>query len=157
MLSVKITGKMPPNGRCRGFSLIELVMVIVILGIVAAVAIPRMGGISESAKVNITRSEMMVLKKAIVGNPRAMAGGKYVDAGFEGDIGLPPDRLEDLAVKPDSLLDFNKFTGLGWNGPYIDSTADDYLSDAWGSSYVYDHNGRTIKSVGGSDTITLNF
>jgi len=30
--------------RCRGFSLVELVVVIVLLGIVAAVAVPRWGG-----------------------------------------------------------------------------------------------------------------
>ena len=141
----------------RGFTLIELVIVIVTLGIVAAVAIPRFGNITESSKTNATRSEMVVLKKAIVGNPESVAGGEYIDRGFEGDVGFVPSQLVDLSRKPDSVAAYDKFTRLGWNGPYVDSAQALYLSDSWGTAYVYQPGNRRIVSVGGPDSIIVNF
>jgi hypothetical protein len=100
---------------------------------------------------------MLTLKRAIVGNSSITAGGRYIDVGFEGDIGRPPATLTELAVKPDSIAAYDRFTRYGWNGPYIDSADGDYLSDAWGFPYVYDPAGRTILSVGGPDTIKISF
>ncbi|MCX6826567.1 MAG: prepilin-type N-terminal cleavage/methylation domain-containing protein, partial [candidate division Zixibacteria bacterium] len=39
----------------RGFTLVELVIIIVILGIVAGVAIPKMSDLSRSAKITATK------------------------------------------------------------------------------------------------------
>jgi len=147
----------PVLSREPGFTIIELVMVIVVLGIVAAIAVPRMGGLSESSRITATESEMVILKKAIVGNPSVVAGGRYFDVGFEGDIGHPPGALVDLAVKPDSLPVYDKFTRIGWNGPYVDTAGNDYLKDAWGTDYVYDGSSRAIVSVGGPDTLRISF
>ncbi|MCH9031899.1 MAG: prepilin-type N-terminal cleavage/methylation domain-containing protein, partial [candidate division Zixibacteria bacterium] len=87
-------------GQSDGFTLIELVIVIVVLGIVAAVAIPRFGDFTESAKIEATREEMGRLKKAILGDPSVTAGGKFVSKGYEGDVGSPPPTLVNLVVKP---------------------------------------------------------
>lgn len=132
-------------------------MIIVVLGILAAVAIPRFGDISDSSKITATKKELQNLKVAIAGNPDAVAGGKYVDRGFEGDVGYVPSSLQDLVTKPDSVTAYNQLTGLGWNGPYIDSTEDNYLKDAWDVAYVYQPSNRRILSVGSSDTITVGF
>lgn len=137
--------------------MIELVIIIVVLGIVAAVAIPKFTDIAESSRVNATRQEMVALKRAIVGNPGATAGGEYIDRGFEGDIGFVPSQLLDLAKKPDSVAAYNKLTRLGWNGPYIDSSGSNYLKDAWEISYSYDPSGRAIISSGGTTNITVTF
>ena len=142
----------------RGFSLVELVIVIVVLGILAAFAVPRFGSMSGSAKIAATKDEMSSLKRAVIGNPSVVAGGQYIDRGFEGDVGFAPSRLQDLAVKPDSIAAYNKLTRLGWNGPYIDSTAGLYLQDAWGTNYVYDRAGRRLISIGGApDSIIIPF
>jgi prepilin-type N-terminal cleavage/methylation domain-containing protein len=141
----------------EGFTLIELVMIIVVLGILAAIAVPRMGGISDSSKISATKTEMAMLKRAIAGTPQVSGGGRYLDVGFEGNMGFPPTRLQDLAIKPDSLTGYNSFTRLGWNGPYIDTTGGGYLVDAWNSPYQYDPVNRTIKSVGGPDTLAAAF
>jgi type II secretory pathway pseudopilin PulG len=141
-----------------GFTLIELVIIIVTLGILAAFAVPKFADMAESSKVNATTQELTNLKRAVVGNPAVVAGGQHVDRGFEGDVGHLPERLQDLAVKPDSIAVYNPLTRLGWNGPYIDTSGGDYLADAWGNAINYTPGSRLLFSTGGGgDTIKVTF
>lgn len=137
--------------RNAGFTLIELVIVIVVLGVMAAVAIPVIGTILESSKEAATKEEMQRLARAVAG---ADTGS---DRGYEGDVGRLPGTLADLAVKPASVPAWDPFTHVGWNGPYVDSTHGDYLYDAWGQLYVYDTLARTLESNGSGSAITISF
>lgn len=129
-------------------------LVIAVLGILAAVAIPRMGGMSNSARQAATRAEMQRLKSAILGSAdeRGQARG-----GFEIDVGHAPSQLRDLVARPDSIQEWNKFLSRGWNGPYVDSSGGDYLKDAWDSAYVYDAGARTLTSKGSGANLVLSF
>ena len=141
----------------RGFTLVELVIVIVALGLIAAVGIPRIGGLITDSKVTVTKAELVELKKAIVGNSQLVAGNSLVSRGFEGDVGFAPSRLQDLAIKPDSIPGWDRIQRLGWHGPYIDTANGEYLTDAWGAAYSYDSGVRTIASSGSGETITVLF
>ncbi len=140
-----------------GFTLIELVIVIITLGILATVAIPKFSNMTEASKKTATKKEMLQLKRAISGNPEAIAGGRFIDRGFEGDVGFVPTTLLDLTAKPGSVSVYNKLTSLGWNGPYIDNTDNSYLTDAWSNSYIFDRGSRRILSVNGADSIIVKF
>jgi general secretion pathway protein G len=135
-----------------GFTLIELVIVIVVLGILASVGIPVIGTMIGSSRENATRREMVLLKTAIVGQT-----GAATIRGYENDVGSPPPDLTGLVSKPAGVSNWDRFTETGWNGPYIDPDNNDYLTDGWGANYIYDGGSRTIKSVGGADTITVIF
>lgn len=140
-----------------GFTLIELVIIIVVLGILAAVAAPKFANILESSKAATTREELQTLKEAVVGNPQIVSSGVVIDRGFIGDVGFAPSQLVDLVIKPGSVSVYNSLTRLGWNGPYIDGDGNEYLTDAWGAAYSYDPGGRRIVSTGGPDSITITF
>jgi len=155
MASVHMTATSRHN--CHGWTLIELVIVIVVLGIMAAVAVPEFADMADSSRINATKQEMLALKVAIVGDPSATSGGVYINRGYEGDVGFVPSALTDLAAKPDSVSSYNPLTRLGWNGPYIDSCSGEYLTDAWSIAYVFQPSSRRILSIGSSDTIRIIF
>ena len=140
-----------------GFTLVELVIIIVVLGILASFAIPKYIDFLNESKITATKSEMATIKRAIVGNAQLTSGGQYTDIGFLGNIGSPPANLVDLVRKPDSLAAYNSLSRLGWHGPYLDSSNGDYLRDAWGSNYVYNPAARTITSVGSGTSIVVSF
>ena len=147
-----------------GFTVIEIVMVIVILGVLAAVAIPKVGNYLTSTRENVTRSKMLVIKQAMIGDPSARTGGVSTDKGYIGEVGYPPVQLPDLLTKPAADPAWNRYLGTGWNGPYLnDDGSGSYLEDAWGNPLIYDASGRTLTSygangaAGGGDDIVMTF
>jgi prepilin-type N-terminal cleavage/methylation domain-containing protein len=147
----------PWSLTCSGFTLIELIIIIVVLGILAAFSIVKYSDFLQESKIAATRSEMATIKRAIVGNPQIIAGGHYIDVGFAGNVGHPPAQLLELVRKPDTISAYNVISRLGWNGPYLDSAGNDYLKDAWGMNYVYNQAARTITSTGSGASIVVGF
>jgi len=141
------------------FTLIELIMVIVILGILGAYATIKIDGTIENAKIQATKQELKVMKDAMVGDPESTVGGQIAEKGYYGDVGaLPPQSsgasvLEGLVTQPGGVSDWDRFTQTGWNGPYIDDDPDDeWRIDAWGNYYVYSEANGTITSNGPDGT-----
>lgn len=139
---------MMPLNRQDGFTLIEVVVTIVLLGIVATIAFKQIGSTVETAKVEHTKSELAQLAHAISGSPESFADGHRIDFGYYGDIGAMPPSLAALAINP----------GLAtWNGPYVSTGTENngYLHDAWGT--VYSLTGTTVRSTGSGSAIDYSF
>ncbi len=109
------------NVRQRAFTLVELLLVLVILGILAAIVIPKFSGRTEQAKEQAVRTQISTFRTAL-------------DA-FEVDNGYYPkgkNGLQDLIVRPRDAQN--------WRGPYLQS--DRIPPDPWGGEYVYECPGR---------------
>ncbi len=136
--------------KSHGFTLVEVIMVIIILGIMASIAMKSLDSGLEATRSEETKSELRQLSAAISGNPELYSNGIRTDFGFVGDIGGMPPNLDALVSNP----------GYGtWNGPYIHSDfssySDDFKKDAWGHDYIYTGS-TTIRSVG-SRTDTIDY
>ena len=133
----------------HGFTMIELVMVIVVMAALAAVAVPRIDDFITNSKIQASKNEMLQIRAAISGTPDRTAGGRYVDRGYKGDVGSFPTTLTDLTVKPGAVPAYDYFSRTGWNGPYLQiDGAGEILKDAFGTNYVLNVADSTIRSFG---------
>ena len=137
------------NSPNTGFTMIELVMVIVVMAALAAVSVPRINDFITNSKIQASKNEMLQIRAAISGTPDRTAGGRYVDRGYIGDVGAVPSSLNDLLVKPGAVAVYDYFSRTGWNGPYlVDNGTGEILRDAWLVNYVLNVADSTIRSLG---------
>ncbi|MCK4546591.1 MAG: prepilin-type N-terminal cleavage/methylation domain-containing protein [Candidatus Eisenbacteria sp.] len=136
-----------------GFTLLELVMVIVIIGILGAVAVRSADLTLDRNRYYATVEEMKTLGHAIAGNPDLVSAGRRTDFGYVGDMGSLPGNLDALVTSQ----------GGTWNGPYVVNPLGEdayaYKTDGWGQAYTYPVSGAKYKilSGGGGESITYQF
>jgi hypothetical protein len=125
--------------------LVEVVVILSVLAILAAIAVPVAFRIFQVAAEDTTREEMTNLKNAIIGDPRKLQSSFRSDFGFLGDIGCMPavlDRLLTIGALPAWSFDAAKQSGAGWKGPYITGATvgqevEEFTKDQWGNNYTY--------------------
>lgn len=138
-----------PSYNNDGFSLIELLVVVVVAGILASIALQSMTSTVQDIRRVKTEREMADLAQAIVGDPGLTQNNRRSDFGYVGDVGSFPPNLQALYENPGSYAT--------WDGPYLalgyvqDSTG--FKTDEWGQLYAYT-GGVTINSSGGGSALT---
>lgn len=96
----------------KSFTLIEIMLVLIIIGLLASAVVPRLAGRAEQAR--------KIAAKADIDSNIASALDLY-----EIDMGEYPKSLDDLLQNPSS--------GNNWKGPYLKKKP----KDPWGKPYYY--------------------
>ncbi len=116
MLQLNYSANLPtPFKRvapARGFTLIEMLAVIVLIGIVAAVVAQQIGNRVAQGKYNAGKAQVQSLAMKV--------------EAYALDNGSPPERLEDLVTKPGS--------SSNWTGPYAKASD---MKDPFGHAFIY--------------------
>ena len=99
----------------RGFTLLELLVVVVIIGLLAGLVAPRYFGQVGKSEVNVARAQLDALEKAL--DQYRLDIGRYPDS----ELGL-----KALVTKPANEPK--------WAGPYLRKGIP---LDPWGKAYVY--------------------
>jgi general secretion pathway protein G len=104
----------------QAFTLVEMLLVLVIIGTLAAIVVPKLTGRGEDARKTAAKTQISAI-------------GVALDM-FETDCGYYPrgsEGLNDLLVAPRDAQ--------GYKGPYLKQ---DVPLDPWGLPYVYEYPGR---------------
>ncbi|MFO7871054.1 MAG: type II secretion system protein GspG [Kiritimatiellia bacterium] len=117
-----IAGRTAERERRSGFTLVEVLLVVAIIGVLATIGILSLPGRREEAMINATRGKIDVICTA-------------VDV-YEVDTGRYPPNLSALV---------NDDGSPNWHGPYVRGGVPE---DAWGTTFQFKTTGeRTYRIV----------
>lgn len=141
-----------PRGSTSGFSLLELLLVLFIMGLMTTTAMLMTGGVEDQSKYDETKRRMELIKRAIVGDPTRTVNGGPEISGFVADMGRLPVNLGEL-MEQDTLSAWDVATsdvpvsGVdtipvdlhgGWRGPYLEVMPDDDGGRVFRDGYGYE-------------------
>ncbi len=112
------------NRQTRGFTLIEIMVVVIILGVLAATIIPQFKGMTHDAKVSTAKSTIAELESAIE------------------RFNINYDRYPTTEEGLKALVEAPSSDDTKWRGPYIKLLR----QDPWGLDYQYKCPGTHHKS-----------
>lgn len=137
-----------------GFTLMEIMVVIIVIAVLASVAGPMIGSITDQGRTSATKSKMSSLKSAMlayqsdVGRlPFSGSSGnsKYVSAYNAEKVLSYNDQEKNVLTTDNGCGNFGitNYTRK-WKGPYMDSDPSDFMYDSWGNPIYYVAEGKNV-------------
>jgi prepilin-type N-terminal cleavage/methylation domain-containing protein len=140
-----LTSGAPPTTSSHGFTLVEIAVVAMIIGILAGIAIPQFSKIVATARQTQAEADLEMLSASILqlawdtGKwPNGHVRNQYVSNPLE--VPYPYSSIYDLEHDKSGLLGNNGtyFDTNKWAGPYIG----DIPLDPWDRKYIFDSDYR---------------
>ena len=129
--------------KSAGFTFLELVIVVVIVGIVAAIGVPVFNSLLDASRIRITYNNMAEIERAIIGDPSTNF------LGFRHVMRRNPNPLSELWTTAASA--FNPFTGTGAGGTtFLDPGAN---SDGWTNPFLWNAGTSELQSLGADNAV----
>ena len=132
------------KNRKSGFTLMEIMVVIIVIAVLASVAGPMIGSITDQGRASATKSKLSSLKSALlayqgdVGRFPFTGPDKKDGTKYDGDTLLCSVKEENnVLVCNADLLECVSNYNKKWKGPYMDSDVEDFMVDAWGTPIQY--------------------
>jgi general secretion pathway protein G len=123
----------------KGFTLVELLIVIIIIAVLAAIAIPKFANSGTRSKESALRADLKLYRNAI--------------ELYKNDTGVYPAAMADLAATTapangkDSTGATKAIAATDWKGPYLQSLENDPVG---GAAFTYSVTSPTVGSVNSS-------
>lgn len=122
----------------KAFSMIELVFVIVVLGILAAIAIPKFAATRDDAQIAKGRSDVAAIRAAILSERqgRLLRGqSNYINQLHVGAAGNKATLFDSNGTATSTLLQYGIATQDTTNGHWDDTVAAGAVADSWTYNY----------------------
>jgi general secretion pathway protein G len=108
----------------RGFTLVEMIVVIAIIGVLATIVVIKYAGQTDQAKVATAKAHLAQLESAVIS--------------FQANTGRIPASLTELIEKPSIAVNWQE-------GGYLKGKS--VPKDPWGHDYVYKTSGRKFEII----------
>jgi prepilin-type N-terminal cleavage/methylation domain-containing protein len=141
-MSIKLTAS-----RQQGFTLLEIVLVLFLLGLMASSTLFLTQNVEDQAKYDETKNRLKMIRTAIIGDTSRTINGRPEISGFATDMGRLPECLRELLTRRlcDDSADLPEWeqnpesqVWAGWRGPYLtgnsEISGEVHFRDGYGNS-----------------------
>lgn len=132
-----------------GFTLMEIMVVIIVIAVLASVAGPMIGSITDQGRASATKSKLSALKSALISYKNdvgrfpfqgSTTAASYVSLNYNNaNASMLGSNMETNVLafnETDTNVEVKNYQRR-WKGPYMDANPEDFMLDGWGNRIDY--------------------
>lgn len=138
-----------------GFTLMEIMVVIIVIAVLASVAGPMIGNITDQGKASATRASMQNVKTALVNYNNDLGRFPHIGVTYNSDNinaadgnCLGPNVDKNVLVNENVATPFSNMNiaayGKRWKGPYMDADPAEFMTDAWEAKLTFKYHNKQL-------------
>lgn len=136
-----------------GFTLMEIMVVIIVIAVLASVAGPMIGSITDQGRSSATKSKLASLKSALISYKNDVGRFPYIgdstnvakanahnaasDKLLANNSDAPVAAVGGNVLVTNNVEPFSTNYQRRWKGPYMDANPEDFMHDGWGNRISY--------------------